>query len=56
MKTHIGVDASSGMVHTVETTAAQVHDIAIAEKLIRQDDAVVYGDSSYLGLHNRPEI
>jgi IS5 family transposase len=28
MKAHIGVDAGSGMVHSVETTAANVADIA----------------------------
>lgn len=56
MKAHIGVDAGTGMVHTVEVTPANVHDVEVAEKLIREDDDVVYGDSGYLGLQKRPEI
>ena len=56
MKAHIGVDAGTGMVHTVEVTPANVHDVDMAEKLIREDDDVVYGDSGYLGLQKRPEI
>ncbi len=50
MKCHIGVDAFSGLVHTVEVTSANVHDINVAAKLIREDDEVVYGDSGYLGI------
>ncbi len=56
MKAHIGVDAGTGMVHTVEVTSANVHDVEMAEKLIREDDDVVYGDSGYLGLQKHPEI
>lgn len=56
MKTHIGVDAGTGFVHSVEATAANVHDVDVAHKLIREDDDVVYGDSGYLGLSRRPEI
>ena len=56
MKCHIGVDAFSGLVHTIEVTPANVHDITVASKLIREDDEVVYGDSGYLGLEKREEI
>ena len=56
MKCHTGVDAGSGFVHTVEATAADVHDVTVAEKLLREDDEVVYGDSAYLGLEKRDEI
>ncbi len=56
MKCHIGVDAGSGLVHTVEVTAANEHDITVASKLIREDDEVVYGDSGYLGIQKREEI
>ena len=56
MKCHTGVDAGSGFVHTVEATAANVHDVTVAVKLLRQDDEVVYGDSAYLGLEKREEI
>ena len=56
MKCHIGVDAFSGLVHTIEVTPANTHDITVASKLIREDDEVVYGDSGYLGLVKREEI
>lgn len=56
MKCHMGVDAGTGYIHSIEATPANVHDITQAAKLIRQDDEVVYGDSAYLGLDKRPEI
>ncbi len=55
-KMHIGVDAQSGMVHTMEITPANTHDIDVASKLIREDDDVVYADSGYLGIEKREEI
>ena len=56
MKFHIGVDAGSGLVHTITVTAANAHDITQAAALIREDDEVVYGDSGYLGIQKRPEV
>ena len=56
MKCHTGVDAGSGFVHTVEATAANVHDVTVAVKLMREDDEAVYGDSAYLGFQKRDEI
>ena len=56
MKVHVGVDAGTGTVVTVEATPANVSDITVASKLLREDDAVVYGDSGYIGIEKRPEI
>lgn len=56
MKVHIGVDAGTGAVVTVEATSANVHDVTVASKLLREDDTVVYGDSGFLGIEKRPEI
>ena len=56
MKCHIGVDAGSGLVHTMAVTAANEHDVTVAAKLIREDDEVAYGDSGYLGIQKRPEV
>jgi len=56
MKCHMGVDAGTGYIHSIEATSANVHDVAQAEKLIRPDDEVVYGDSGYLGIEKRSEI
>lgn len=40
----------------MEATSANVHNIAVALDLIRDDDDVVYGDSGYLGIEERTEI
>jgi len=56
MKTHVGVDAGTGYIHTVTATAANVHDVTEAHKLIRDDDEVFYGDSGYLGVMFRDEV
>lgn len=56
MKAHIGVDAGSGYVHSLETTAANAHDITMTSRLIRKDDEVAYGDAGYLGIEKREEI
>lgn len=56
MKCHIGVDAGTGIVHTITATAANVHDICETSKLLREDDEFVYGDSGYLGIEKREEI
>ena len=56
MKCHVGVDAGTGYVHTIEVTPSNVHDVTVASELIREDDEVVYGDSGYLGIQKRPEV
>lgn len=55
-KMHHGVDAGTGLIHSISATAANVHDLDEAVNLIRDDDDVVYGDSGYLGIERRPEI
>jgi hypothetical protein len=55
-KCHVGVDAHSGLVHTIAVTAANAHDITQAANLIREEDEVVYGDSAYLGIEKRSEV
>ena len=42
-KTHIGVDAKSGLIHTVKTTTGKVHDAKLTDDLIRPDDMIVFG-------------
>ena len=56
MKCNVGVDAGSGLVHSITATSANVHDINEAHKLIREDDEVVYGDSGYTEIEKREEI
>ena len=56
MKCHTGMDAGGGFVHTVEATAVNVHDAAVAARPLRKNDEIVYGNSAYLGLEKRKEI
>lgn len=56
MKCHVGVDAFSGLVHTIEVTSANVHNVSVVDKLIREDDEFAYGDSGYSGIDKREEI
>lgn len=53
---HIGVDAGTGYVHSLEVTAANVDERSVVPKLIREDDCVLYGDAGYTGLAKRPEF
>ena len=56
MKVHIGVDKDSGLIHSVETTSANVHDITRAAQLLHGEEEVVYGDAGYQGIEKRAEM
>lgn len=55
MKMHIGVDESLGLVHSVSTTAANVHDLDEVPKLLHGDESTVWADAGYQGADNREE-
>jgi IS5 family transposase len=55
MKAHIGVDAASGLVHTVVGTAANVNDLNIAGQLLHGEEDAAFGDAGYQGVHKRRE-
>lgn len=55
MKAHIGVDAASGLVHTVVGTPANVNDLNVAGRLLHGEEHVAFGDAGYQGVHKRPE-
>jgi transposase, IS5 family len=55
MKAHIGVDAQSGLVHTVAGTAANVNDLTMAGALLHGDEEAAFGDAGYQGVHKRAE-
>ena len=48
-KIHIGMDKDSKMVHSLELTAANIHDSQLVDKLVRPSDLELYGDSAYRG-------
>ena len=55
-KAHVGVDAGSGYIHTMEVTAANVADGEMATSLIREDDHVLYGDAAYCAVHKHEDV
>jgi len=55
MKAHIGVDADSGLTHTLVTTAANVSDITQAHALLHGDETTAFGDAGYQGVERRQE-
>jgi IS5 family transposase len=42
MKAHIGVDAATGLVHSLVTTAANVHDVTQAHALLHGEQSTVF--------------
>lgn len=55
MKAHIGVDADSGLVHTVVGTAANVNDVTQAHALVHGQERDVFADAGYQGVSKRQE-
>ena len=55
MKAHIGVDADSGLVHTVRGTSGHVSDITEANALLHGQETVAFGDAGYQGVEKRPD-
>ena len=53
MKAHIAVDADSGLVHTVTTTAANETDVEQIADLLHGKEQHVWADSRYHGASAR---
>jgi IS5 family transposase len=45
MKVHIGMEDALGLIHSVETTAANEVDIRLAGELLHGDEKVAWGDA-----------
>ena len=56
MKAHIGVDAKSGLTHSLKTTAANEHDLNQVGNLLHGEEAFVFADAGYQGAENREEL
>ena len=56
MKAHIGVDAKSGLTHTLVTTAANEHDLNQMKNLLHGDEEFISGDAGYQGAEKREEL
>jgi IS5 family transposase len=48
MSCHFGVDTASGLVHSVESTAANVHELNTAAGRLHGDERPIYGDAGHI--------
>ena len=53
MKLHVEVDDQSGLVHSLATTSAKMHDLAASEELLHGEEVRVWGDAGYRGMEKR---
>lgn len=56
MKAHIGVDAESGLVHSMDATAANESDVANTAQVLHGQECAVHLDAGYTGVEKREEI
>ena len=52
---HAGVDAGTGLAHTVEVTAANVSDVAVAPSPPRPDDEFCHAGAGHAGARGRQQ-
>ena len=55
MKAHIGVDADSGLVHTVRGTSGHVGDVVAGNQLLHGQETDAFGDAGYQGITKRAD-
>ena len=48
MKAHVGVDADSGIVHSLDTSTAKVHDSQVWDALLHGRETSVWADKGYV--------
>lgn len=48
MKAHIGVDADSGVTHSLETSTARLHDSQVWDDLLHGNETSVWADKGYV--------
>jgi IS5 family transposase len=48
MKTHIGVDAESGVTHSLDTSTAKLHDSQVWDALLHDNETSVWADKGYV--------
>ena len=49
------MDSETGLVHSLSTTAANVHDVTETHNLLHGGERVVWCDAGYQGVHKRRE-
>ena len=53
MKAHTGVDADTGIVHSLSTTVANAHDVTETHGLVHGRETAVWCDARYQGVRKR---
>ncbi|RJE82000.1 IS5 family transposase [Paracoccus onubensis] len=48
MKAHVGVDADSGVTHSLETSTAKLHDSQVWDELLHGEESSVWADKAYV--------
>jgi transposase, IS5 family len=48
MKAHIGVDADRGVVHSLDTSTARLHDSQVWDDLLHGEETSVWADKGYV--------
>lgn len=56
MKAHVGVDADSGIVHSLETSTASLHDSQVWDDLLHGDETSVWADKAYISAEREAEF
>jgi IS5 family transposase len=56
MKMHIGTDDVLGIIHSVDATSANAHDITATERVLHGEEKRVWGDAGYTGVENREAL
>ena len=56
MKMHIGVDDTLGLIHSLETTPANTHDLRVVDQLLHGEEKRVFGDSGYRGIEGHVAV
>ena len=44
------MDSENGLIHSVQTTGVNVHDLSPAAELLHGEETVVYADAGYQGI------
>ncbi|MEJ7139586.1 IS5 family transposase, partial [Amphibiibacter pelophylacis] len=55
LKAHTGSDEDSGLVHTLQVTAANEHDVTKGNSLLHGDEKRALGDAGYRGVEKRSD-
>lgn len=56
MKAHVGVDQKSGLVHSLSTTTAKIHDTRQFDNLLHGEEKAILGDKGYFNSSRKQDL